>query len=85
MCCLLMDVPTGCPQCRELIDLANAATQQHIEVLTRLQTAIVNRDGGLIEALEFTAEEAGHAKAQVTKTYRHHLRTHRGASAGSVA
>ena len=73
------------PRCRELTDLAYAATQRHIEVLTRLQTAIVNRKGDLIEALEFEAQEAGHARAEITETYRHHLRTHRHASAGSAA
>jgi hypothetical protein len=80
-----MPDPTGCPRCKELTDLASAATQQHIEVLTRLQMAIMNREADLVEALEFTAEEVGHNREQITETYRHHLRTHRGASAGSAA
>ena len=80
-----MDDSTGCPQCKELAGLAYAATQQHIEVLTRLQTAITNRDVDLIEALEFEAEEVGYAREEITESYRHHLRTHRGASTGSAA
>ena len=80
-----MDDPTACPRCEELIDLAYAATQRHIEVLTRLQSAIMKREGDLIEALEFEAKEVGHNREQITETYRHHLRTHGGASAGSVA
>ena len=62
-----------------------AATQRHIEVLTCLQSAIMKREGDLIEALEFEAKEIGHNREQMTETYRHHLRTHRGASAGSAA
>ena len=80
-----MDDPTACPRCEELIDLACAATQRHIEVLTRLQSAIMKREGDLIEALEFEAKEVGHNREQITETYRHHLRTHGGASAGSAA
>ena len=76
---------TGCPQCKELTQLARAATQRHIEVLTSLKTAIMNRDTNLIETLEFMAKEAGHAREGITETLRYHLRTHGGATAGSAA
>lgn len=62
-----MDDATGCPRCKELIDLAYAATQRHIEVLTRLQMAITNREGDLVEALEFMAEEVGHNRERSPK------------------
>jgi len=78
-----MDDSIGCLQCKELIDLAYTATRRHIEVLTQLQTAIMNREGDRVEALEFMAEEVGHNRKQITETYRRHFRTHRGASAGS--
>ena len=80
-----MDNPADCPQCKELTELAHAATQRHIEVLTRLQTAIMNREANVIETLEFMAAEAGHARQRITETLRYHLRTHFGASAGSAA
>ena len=79
-----MDDPADCPQCKELTELAHAATQRHIEVLTRLQTAIINRETNDIETLEFMAEEAAHARERITETLRYHLRTHSGASAGSA-
>jgi hypothetical protein len=61
------------------------ATQRHIEALGRLQTAAINQETELAEALGIVVRETRAERERRTAAYRTHLDMHRVERAGMSA
>ena len=74
-----------CTACKDLLDLASAATARHIEAVGRLQIANILQDHDQIPSLEEQVRQARRAREQATSAYKHHESTHRVMCAGGAA
>ena len=70
-------MPTFCPDCRKLLESAQAATQRHIATMARQQVAAIRYEHELAHALEIAAAEAREARQKAVEAYRLHCMSHR--------
>ncbi|HLH16948.1 MAG TPA: hypothetical protein VKX45_06990 [Bryobacteraceae bacterium] len=75
----------GCATCSDLLDAVRHATQRHIEALSRLQSAAINQEIELAEALAIVVRETRAERERRTAAYRTHRDMHRVARSGMTA
>jgi len=74
-----------CATCSELLDAVRHATHRHIEALGRLQSAAINQETELAEALAIVVRETRAERERRTAAYRTHRDMHRVERSGMTA